>query len=155
MSEQTPETDNFNLNWDSYSDPWKAIEFARKLETERDEAREDASHWKIEYEIVEARLFGGKHERDNGIVSEREIIPKLQRERDEAKESLKYITEYGTEEINAAVELRQKLAAALVERDEALELAQQLSESNQVLMADVRFYRNAWEKLKEGAKWTA
>ena len=44
---------------------------------------------------------------------------KLERERDEARESLKHITEYGTEEINAAVELRQKLASALVERDEA------------------------------------
>ena len=38
------------------------------------------------------------------------------------------------------------------ERDEAREQAQQMSESNQVLMADVRFYRNAWEQLKEGAK---
>jgi len=35
------------------------------------------------------------------------------------------------------------------ERDEALELAQQMSESNQVLLADVRFYRSAWEKLKK------
>ena len=43
---------------------------------------------------------------------------KLERERDEALESLKHIGEYGTEEINAAVELRQKLASALVERDE-------------------------------------
>jgi putative N-acetylmannosamine-6-phosphate epimerase len=38
------------------------------------------------------------------------------------------------------------------ERDEARELAQQMSESNQVLMADTRFYRNAWEKLKDLAK---
>jgi len=44
------------------------------------------------------------------------------------------------------------LSIALRERDEARELAQQMSESNQVLMADVRFYRNAWEQLKEGAK---
>ena len=43
------------------------------------------------------------------------------RERDEAREALKHITEYGTEEINAAVELRQKLGIALVERDEARE----------------------------------
>lgn len=35
------------------------------------------------------------------------------------------------------------------ERDEARELAQQMSESNQVLMADVRFYRNAWEQLND------
>jgi hypothetical protein len=35
------------------------------------------------------------------------------------------------------------------ERDEARELARQMSESNQVLLADVRFYRNAWEQLKK------
>lgn len=45
---------------------------------------------------------------------------RLERERDEAREHLKAIEEYGTEEINAAVELRQKLAVALVERDEAI-----------------------------------
>jgi hypothetical protein len=123
----------------------------RNLKQERDEAREDASHWKIEYEIVEARLCGGKHERDNGIVSEREIIPKLQRERDEAirqfeniqassihtchdqcqrpmcvlrrerdeaRKHLKEIEEYGTEEINAAIDLRRNLAQALVDLDD-------------------------------------
>jgi len=42
---------------------------------------------------------------------------KLERERDEARESLKHITEYGTEEINAAVELRQKLAHSFVDLD--------------------------------------
>ena len=41
----------------------------------------------------------------------------LERERDEAREALKHIEEYGTEEINAAVELRQKLARALVVLD--------------------------------------
>ena len=38
------------------------------------------------------------------------------------------------------------------ERDQVRELARQISDSNQVLMADARFYRNAWEKLKEIAK---
>jgi hypothetical protein len=37
----TPETDNFDRNWDSYSEPWKAIEFARRLERERDEVTKD------------------------------------------------------------------------------------------------------------------
>ena len=45
----------------------------------------------------------------------------LERERDKAREALKHVEEYGTEEINAAVKLRQKLASALVERDEAIE----------------------------------
>ena len=42
---------------------------------------------------------------------------KLERERDEAREHLREIKEYGTEEINSAVELRQKLAHALVDLD--------------------------------------
>ena len=42
---------------------------------------------------------------------------KLEKERDEAMEHLQEIKEYGTEEINAAVELRQKLTQALVDSD--------------------------------------
>lgn len=72
----------------------KLIDFSKSVLVERDEAREDASHWKIEYKIVEARLCGGKHERDNGIVSEREIIPKLQCERDEARAVLSNLSHY-------------------------------------------------------------
>ena len=63
-------------------------EFAKDLERELNESRDDAEHWKIEYEIVESRLRGVKHKRDNGIIAEHEIIPKLQRERDEAREAL-------------------------------------------------------------------
>ena len=55
---------------------------------QRREAREDAEHWKTEYLIVAARLCGKKHPRDNGIISEHEIIPKLTQERDEAREKL-------------------------------------------------------------------
>ena len=60
------------------------------------------------------------------------------RERDEAREK--------------AERYRLDANALMLQRDEALELAQQMSDSNQVLLADVRFYRNAWEQLKEGAK---
>ena len=85
MSERpTPETDaeviichgipnGFNLPERSYV----SSKFARKLERERDEAREEAAHWKAEYEIVEARLCGWKHPRDNGIFFEHEVIPRL------------------------------------------------------------------------------
>ena len=48
-----------------------------QMRRERDEAREDAAHWKVEYEIVEARLCGWKHPRDNGIIFEHEVIPRL------------------------------------------------------------------------------
>lgn len=59
-------------------------------------------------------------ERENDLQCELaawELLCEARRERDEARESLKHIAEYGTEEINASVELRQKLAHALVDLD--------------------------------------
>ena len=50
-------------------------------------------------------------------VNARQEIANILKERDEAREHLREIKEYGTEEINAAVELRQKLARALVDLD--------------------------------------
>ena len=67
------------------------------------------------------------------------------KERDEANEALKHIGEYGTEEINAAVELRQKLASALVERDEAREKYTTLLTDN---MLDVHKLYKAIELIK-------
>ncbi len=86
LSSNTPETDAETNYCDALPDmPWIDVEVARRLERERDEAREEAAHWKTEYEIVVARLCGKKHPRDNGIISEHEIIPKLTQERDEAR----------------------------------------------------------------------
>jgi hypothetical protein len=74
----------------------------------------------------------------------------LKQERDEARRKL--------EDLDVAAihschdQCQRPMCVLRRERDEARELAQQMSESNQVLMADVRFYRNAWEQLKEGAK---
>ena len=73
------------------------------------------------------------------------MIAQLRRERDKARHEIEGLKN----KWNAAVEMA---ARAENERDEARELAQQMSESNQVLMADVRFYRNAWEQLKEAAQ---
>ena len=79
--------------------------------------------------------------RGNHVVPT-EWAEKLERERDEARV-----------ERDSLQALSQSLAEACVklkaERDEAKELAQQMSESNQVLLADVSFYRNAWEQLKK------
>ena len=62
------------------------------------------------------------------------ISRKLERERDEARKHLKEIEEYGTEEINAAIDLRRNLAQALVDlddmqyqRDEAREALQYIA----------------------------
>ena len=84
----TPETDN--LARGNHVVP---TEFAKDLERELNESRDEAEHWKIEWEIVEARLCGWKHPRDNGIIFEHEIIPKLQRERDEARKEAEYYKE--------------------------------------------------------------
>jgi hypothetical protein len=52
-------------------------------------------------------------------------------------------------ESSTIVSLKAEIVRLKEERDEAMELAQQMSESNQVLLADVRFYRSAWEQLKK------
>ena len=104
----TPETDAEAWIETDRANAVVFAKFARKLERERDEARttiEDAKR------ALNATAY-------EGILL---AAMRAKEERDEARESLKHITEYGTEEINAAVELRQKLATALVERDEARE----------------------------------
>jgi uncharacterized coiled-coil DUF342 family protein len=98
----TPETD---AEWDKYiRHPYTHGAgdlriLLQRLERERDEANEELHKQLVRYD----QLF---------VEAEQIRI-----ERDEARESLKHITEYGTEEINAAVELRQKLAQALVDLD--------------------------------------
>jgi hypothetical protein len=46
------------------------------------------------------------------------MLGELERRRDEARKHLKEIEEYGTEEINAAIDLRRNLAQALVDLDD-------------------------------------
>jgi hypothetical protein len=98
-----------------------------RLISERDDAREEAAHWKSEWEIVEARLCGWKHPRDNGIIFEHEVIPVLRKERDEAKNEI-----LGWEnKWKCAVDMA---ARAELERDEALKCAKEYY---------VEFIRNA------------
>ena len=87
-------------------------------------------------------------EASTGKVSA-DFARRLERERDEAIRQRDETNESSVFSCNFYYE--EKLKAER-ERDEARELAQQMSESNQVLMADVRFYRNAWEQLKEAAE---
>jgi hypothetical protein len=133
----TPETDA--QGYGDGSHPWVATDFARKLERERDEAITRRMETIMQCELYE-------------------------QERNEARESLKHIGEYGTEEINAAVELRQKLAQALIERDEAREKVKELIyiADRAIALAEIDFendkfgvvseLRDGLEKIKEGAK---
>jgi len=59
----------------------------------------------------------------------------LQRERDEAREKVE--------------RYRLEANAFMLQRDEAREIAQQMSESNQVLLADVKYYRGEFEKIRK------
>ena len=70
-----------------------------------------------------------------------EFARKLERERDEAQHEI----EGWRNKWHCAVEMA---ATAQVERDEARELAQQMSDSNQVLLADVKYYRGEFERIR-------
>jgi len=60
----TPETDLFDSKWNSYSNPREAIQFARKLEQERDDALKES--------LEQARLLGISGERECRIIAERD-----------------------------------------------------------------------------------
>ena len=103
----TPETDAQGFGDGRH--PWVATSFARKLERERDEAWENLK-------LTQQEWARARRERAEAL-----------RERDEAKKDLETIQEYGTEEINAAVDLRQQLASALVEKDLAMDVLSKVS----------------------------
>jgi hypothetical protein len=127
----TPETDAAVI---SSNGQWSFVlkETCRRIERERDEVLEKAERYRIE---ANAMMM----QRDEWAA----MCGRYKQDRDEARESLKHITEYGTEEINAAVDLRQKLASALVERDEAI---RQRNETNESSVFSCNFYYE--EKLK-------
>ncbi len=60
----TPETDEFNCKWDSYSHPFQAIDLARKLERERDEARINAQKSKAYKKVLKVTNANLKNEHD-------------------------------------------------------------------------------------------
>jgi chromosome segregation ATPase len=74
---------------------------------------------------------------------------KLERERDEAREALKHIAEYGTEEINAAVDLRKKLATALVERDEARRDLDNMQDQRDLALKVIKRLERERDKARE------
>ena len=84
------------------------------------------------------------------------LIELLERERDEARKSLEHITEYGTEEINAAIEMRQKAATALLENAEAQkDLAELCARYNKLLgVKEPKWYngREIPANIEEAAK---
>ena len=143
MSEQpTPETDAALYPMNGVDIVWP--EFARKLERERNEAREDAQKSKAYKRVLKEtnlrqteriRYLEGATNHACGTP-----LSVALKERDEARDAI-----VGWEnKWRCAVDMA---ARAELERDDVRELAQQMSESNQVLLAEVRDYRKK-EKLK-------
>jgi hypothetical protein len=120
----TPETKAFKtrirgIDGDKH---WVPAGFAEILERERDEARKSLD--KMSKYLAQVTV-----ERDHAETELRKMIDFSKSalgERDEARKRLKEIEEYGADEINTAVDLRQKLATALVERDLAMKVLKRL-----------------------------
>ena len=121
------------------------IHHARKLERERDEEREDLEFRRGLYRVQEEYLESEKNTRNTIIAKGLELKKQL----DEAREALKHIEEYGTEEINSAIELRQKLAQALVDldnmqdqRDLAMKVIKRLERERAEAREDLRLFKH-------------
>ena len=108
----TPETDKQRAYSIVYSDATVPADFARKLERERDEAREKAERYRLEA---------------NAMMAQRD---EARRKVAELQAGLDDIEEYGTEEINAAVDLRHQLGAALCKAAKLREALQSVMDWN-------------------------
>lgn len=140
----TPEAGPDN---DEKRDLTALLRLLREVRRERDSWEQTAAHYLdgMHYyrELVERvgeTLGEAAYTQDDGgkvdsvlCAKVPELVVDLKRERDEARRHLEDIKEYGTEEINVAVELRQKLAAALLERDEARSLVDHYREQKDLL----------------------
>ena len=135
----TPETD---AAVKASNGQWSFVlkETCQRLERERDEAirQRDETNTSSKYSCdynYEQKLKALRERDEAREKAERYRLEAnaMMLERDEAQKHLQDIKEYGTEEINAAVELRQKLAAALRERDEARSLVDHYREQKDLL----------------------
>jgi hypothetical protein len=57
----TQEIDDFNLNWDSYNEPWRAIEFARKLGDKLNELQEKYDTLAVENMLEVNKLYNQRN----------------------------------------------------------------------------------------------
>lgn len=134
---ETPETDAFDSKWDSYSHPFEAIDLARKLERERDEAMEKLADALQEVDLRTLDFARMKQERDiaedervemaQQLESEKDCHDRCQNKRDEAQEELE---EYRSiaENIGAVKAVSEK-EKAIFKWDETLEKLAPLRQS--------------------------
>lgn len=88
-----------------------------QLEKDLDRAKEEIAH--LENEVSDLKYYQDENYNLSNIIDERDqTIILLDEKVDKLEIQLKDIEEYGTEEINAAVELRQELAQLRVKYSE-------------------------------------
>ena len=131
----TPQTDAEEVIFSPLArDRWVRVGFARQLERERDDAKGKYATEATEHMLAVNKLCNERDEARNAIVGWEtkwkcaiDMAARAERERDEALEDAK--------------KYHIKMVNLMNERNDTRELAQQMSESNQVLQAEVRDYR--------------
>lgn len=163
-AEPTPETDAQDViyprtNGSKFLEPWVLSEFARKLERERNNAEN-------QLELMTCKAAGWQNQATTEAKALVECWEKAERyrleanammaQRDEAlrkvaelQAGLDDIEEYGTEEINAAVDLRHQLGAALVERDKAISVADELIEYAHECLAKLESWGQGYKRYED------
>ena len=152
-----------------------AMELAKKYKDERDEALEaggitflmaEKHALQNELEAMTAKAVGWQNQAERNarlLVECREKAERYRMEanammaqRDDAKRKvaelqagLDDIEEYGTEEINAAVDLRQQLGAALVERDRAVSVAERLIEYAHECLVKLESWGHGYQRYED------
>ena len=137
MNYETPRTNKASLGPKSIENTTEVVSayFARGLETEINKLKEDLKSIDAIYVKLVQQLAATEVEKEH------------------LEEQLKAIEEDGTEEHNAAFDLRCKLAEALVEKDQWKEVAkklysvvlqlQEVSKTNMVVVVGPNFYSEA------------
>ena len=170
----TPETDSAQCEGLLRTNPIPmqvvTANFARKLERERDEAREDLEFRRGLYKVQEEHLenarkelrewqtlclWGGTPEHIHNFIKgqqtrihEAQDIEKtcenLEQERDEAREAIRALAEHGESVIQRITKERDKYKQ---ERDEAREIAKEADAGHDMAIADLAKCEAAAEKM--------
>ena len=125
---------------------------AAKLENELEVMTCRAAGWQNQAELnanllVECREKAERYRLEaNAIMAQRD---EAQRKVTELQAGLDDIEEYGTEEINAAVDLRHQLGAALVERDKAISVADRLIEYAHECLVKLESWGQGYKRYEE------
>ena len=134
MSERpTPDTDVFIASQNHSPTTHQLRNFARILERERDEAREDAARWESSFDAIERAGAEQARRADEN----REWALKAEKERDEARDAIRVLAEHGESEIQRITK----------ERDEAREIAKEADVGHDMAIADLAKCEAAAEKM--------